>query len=64
MSKTVRHRFTVLVEVPAVSGDGWSKYPDYSADEVGRAIRRALHYSCEYIAVVEHADTVPVVKQA
>ena len=56
----VRHRFQVWIDVPAVSGDGWSKYPDYSAAELGRAIRRALHAGLEYEAVVEHADTEPL----
>ena len=42
--KTVTHRFNVWITVPAVSGDGWSKYPDYSADEMGRMIRRAIYH--------------------
>jgi hypothetical protein len=41
--KTVTHRYTVWLDVPAVSGDGWSRYPDYSADEIGRLLRRAIH---------------------
>ncbi len=52
-----RHRFSVWVEVPAKSGDGWSQYPDYSPEEVGRMLRRALHHSLEFDAVVEHAST-------
>ena len=60
---TVRHRFSVWVDVPAKSGDGWSKFPDYSAEEIGRAIRRALHAN-GLDAVVEHADTEPVKEPA
>ncbi len=61
----VRHRFTVWIDVPAVSGDGWSQYPDYSAEETGRRLRRALaDYGGLDIAeaVVEHADTTEVKK--
>ena len=57
--KMVRHRYTVDVLVPAVSGDGWSKYPDYSADEVGRLLRRMLE-SVEYRMNVAHVDTTEV----
>jgi hypothetical protein len=53
----VSHRFSVWVEVPAQSGDGWSKYPDYSQEEIGRALRRALHDRLEFDAIVEHAET-------
>lgn len=42
MAAKVRHTYTVTLDVPARSGDGWSPYPDYSADEIGRALRRAL----------------------
>ena len=56
----VRHRFNVWIDVPEKSGDGWSRYPDYSAEEIGRALRRALHGALEFDAVVEHADTVTV----
>lgn len=38
---TVRHRFSVWIDVPAASGDGWNRYPDYSAEEVARASPRA-----------------------
>ncbi len=55
----VRQRFTVWVDLPAVSGDGWSKYPDYSAEETARVIRRALHDAGVH-ADVEHADTTEV----
>lgn len=58
--QTVRHRFNVWVDVPAKSGDGWSKYPDYSAEEVGRMLRRALHDRLEFDAVVEHGETSAV----
>ncbi len=43
----VKHVYTVEIIVPAVSGDGWSKYPDYSAEETARAIRRALQHAVE-----------------
>ena len=43
----VKHIYLLEIIVPAVSGDGWSKYPDYSAEEIGRATRRALHNSIE-----------------
>jgi hypothetical protein len=57
----VRHRFNVWIDVPAVSGDGWNKYPDYSAEEIGRAIRRALYMDIDLAkAVVEHGETAPV----
>jgi hypothetical protein len=58
MSDTITHRYLVSVIVPAQSGDGWSKYPDYSAEEIGRALRRALHESFDkqYDTVVELAD--------
>lgn len=58
--KKVVHRFNVWVEVPAVSGDGWNKYPDYSAAEVGRLLRRALHDRLEFDAIVEHGETEDV----
>jgi hypothetical protein len=61
--KVIRHRFNIWVDVPAVYGDGWSKYPDYSAGEVGRMLRRALHDRFELKAVVEHADSVTVDEQ-
>ena len=58
----VRHRFNVWVDLPAISGDGWNRYPDYSAEETGRAIRRALHASGfdEPTCIVEHGETTPV----
>jgi hypothetical protein len=62
MADMVRHRFNVWVEVPAKSGDGWNHYPDYSADEIGRALRRALHDRLEFDAVVEHGETKEVTK--
>jgi len=43
--KMVKQHFNVTVSVPAVSGDGWSKYPDYSLEETARVLRRALHDS-------------------
>jgi len=43
MDDKVRHTYTVTVDVPARSGDGWHKYPDYSADEIGRLMRRTFH---------------------
>jgi hypothetical protein len=52
----VRHRFNVWVDVPSKSGDGWSKYPDYSSDEVGRQIRRSFHVN-GIDAVVELGET-------
>ncbi len=55
-SAMVRHRFNVWIDVPAVSGDGWSKYPDYSAKETGRRLRRALH-AAGVEATVEHGET-------
>lgn len=55
--KTVIHRYNVWVTVPAKSGDGWSKYPDFSQEEIGRAIRRALHAGLEVEATVEFAET-------
>ena len=59
----VRHRFTVWIDVPAVSGDGWSKYPDYSAAEVARQIRRLFHDNgWDDSVAVEHADTTEVKK--
>jgi hypothetical protein len=58
--KMVTHRFNVWIDVPAVSGDGWSKYPDYSGEEIARAIRRALHDGLEYKADVEFSDTTPL----
>lgn len=58
--KKVSHRFNVWVDVPAVSGDGWSPYPDYSSAEIGRALRRALHDRLEFDAVVEHIETTEV----
>lgn len=57
----VRHRFTVWIDVPAVSGDGWNEKPDYSSAEVGREVRRALHDAGIH-ADVEHADTTEVLK--
>jgi hypothetical protein len=60
MSDIQRHRFHVWVDVPVKSGDGWSQYPDYSAEEIGRALRRALHHHLEFDAVVEHADSAIV----
>ena len=59
----VRQRFTVWVDLPAVSGDGWSTYPDYSAEETARRLRRILH-SAGMHADLEHADTTPVVEPA
>jgi hypothetical protein len=57
-AKTVTHRFNVWITVPAVSGDGWGKYPDYSADELGRWIRRCLNTHSRDVSIeVEHADT-------
>jgi len=58
--RKVRHRYSVWIDVPAVSGDGWNRYPDYSQEEVGRALRRALHDRLEFDAVVEHAETTEV----
>ena len=55
--KMVTHRYTVWVDVPAVSGDGWSKYPDYSAEEIARLLRRAIHANTEHTHCVEHAGT-------
>jgi hypothetical protein len=55
-----RHRYNVWIDVPTKSGDGWNKYPDYSAEEIGRALRRALHAALEFEAVVEHADSEQV----
>ena len=58
--KTVTHRFNVWITVPAVSGDGWSKYPDYSAAEMGRLLRRIIHTGdCADPSswAVEHAET-------
>ena len=56
--KTVTHRFNVWITVPAVSGDGWSKYPDYSAAEIGRMLRRAVaNAGFDDYVEVEHADT-------
>ena len=56
----IRHRYNVWVDVPAQSVDGWSKYPDYSADEIGRMVRRALHDYSALTVVVEHADSAPL----
>ncbi len=61
-AKTVTHRFNVWITAPAVSGDGWSQYPDYSAAETGRLLRRILDAAIDthnYGVVVEHGDTVP-----
>lgn len=59
----VRHRFTVWIDVPAVSGDGWSQYPDYSAEEVARQMRRLFHDNgWDDSVAVEHADTTEVKK--
>ncbi len=58
---TTRHRFNVWVDVPAKSGDGWNQYPDYSAAEIGRMLRRSLHASLTFDFVVEHGDSAPVV---
>jgi len=57
MSKRVRHTYTVTVDVPAVSGDGWGKYPDYSAEEIGRLLRRAIHANTEHAHTVTHMGT-------
>lgn len=59
----VRHRFNVWVDVPAVSGDGWAKYPDYSAEDIGRQMRRVFHDNGweDRLVVVEHGETVEVV---
>lgn len=53
----VHHHYTITVDVPAKSGDGWSPYPDYSADNVGLIIRRALHQYMEFNTVVKHTET-------
>jgi hypothetical protein len=58
--KKVRHRYSVWIDVPAVSGDGWNRYPDYSQEEVGMMLRRALHDRLEFDAIVEHAETTEV----
>ena len=55
--RVARHRFMVEVTVPAKSGDGWSQYPDYSAEEIGRALRRALHDRLEFDATTEFYST-------
>lgn len=70
MVKMVRHTYTVTLDVPARSGDGWSKYPDHSADEYGRMLRRALPawtwslpYSGEsfdIVSTVNHVTTEPI----
>jgi hypothetical protein len=62
MAKTVTHLFNVWVTVPAVSGDGWSKYPEYDHQAVARSLRRVLHNSqwdgpFWESAEVEHAET-------
>jgi len=59
-STAVRHHFTVTVTVPAKSGDGWSRFPDYSADEVGRMLRRALYDRLEFDDTVEWQKTEEV----
>lgn len=57
--KMVTHHYAVSVLVPAVSGDGWNRYPDYSADETARALRRATQYAVENgLVTVEHVKTV------
>ncbi len=58
----VKHIYTLEVIVPAVSGDGWSKYPDYSAEEIGCATRRALHNAIEgaLVTAVTFAQTEKV----
>ncbi len=55
----ITHRFIVSVDVPAKSGDGWNQYPDYSSEEVGRMLRRALHdrLELELGAMVEYLDS-------
>ena len=55
--KMVTHRYTFWIDVPAISGDGWNSHPDYSAAEIGRALRRAIHANIEHTHCVEHADT-------
>ncbi len=55
-----RHLFHVWVDVPEKSGDGWNRYPDYSAEEMARAVRRALHDQLEFPATVEHSSTEKV----
>ncbi len=56
----VRHRFNVWIDVPAESGDGWHKYPDYSAAEIGRELRGALRSSMQYVVEVEHGETTDI----
>ena len=60
MKIVMRHRYSVWIDVSAESGDGWSRYPDYSQAEVTRMLCRALHKSLEFDAVVEHAETVEI----
>jgi len=58
--KVVRHRFTVWVGAPATSGDGWSPYPDYSADDVTRMLRRVLFDRMALDTRVEYVSTEAV----
>mgnify|MGYP001611460082 CR=1 FL=1 len=58
--KMVRHRFTVWVDVPAISGDEWSQYPDYTAEEVGRRLRASVRELSFDRWGVEHRDTAAV----
>jgi len=61
VAKMVKHVYRVSVEVPAVSGDGWNKYPDYSQEEIGRLIRRALfNYGPQLLATVDFEKTESV----
>lgn len=56
----VRHTYTVTIDVPARSGDGWNRYPDYSADEIGRLLRRAIHAHTEHAHTVTPVSTEPI----